>query len=278
MTRRTPLAIAVICLATLAAIPTVMADAQRGGRGPARPPGHVAVRGHTVFVGGYFYDPHFGPYPWWLPGEYPYWYYPVLDQHADLRVLATPKEAAVYVDGFYAGVVDDFNGIFQSLPLPPGGHGIALFYEGYRTVRQRLYLSPGSTFKWHETMERLPAGTASESPVLAPPVPPPPEHSVVPFRTPPVSQPAPLPPGLGAPLPAGQFGTLAIQIQPASADVTIDGERWLSADAGRFAIVTPIGSHRVEVAKPGYQPFSTETQVRPGETTTVNVSLSKEKS
>jgi hypothetical protein len=33
-------------------------------------------------------------------------------------VLATPKEAAVYVDGFYAGVVDDFDGVFQSLPLP----------------------------------------------------------------------------------------------------------------------------------------------------------------
>jgi hypothetical protein len=24
---------------------------------------HFAVRGHVVFVGGYFYDPHFGPYP-----------------------------------------------------------------------------------------------------------------------------------------------------------------------------------------------------------------------
>jgi hypothetical protein len=25
---------------------------------------HFAVRGRGVFVGGYFYDPHFGPYPW----------------------------------------------------------------------------------------------------------------------------------------------------------------------------------------------------------------------
>jgi hypothetical protein len=45
------------------------------GRGGARrsPPRHAAVivSGH-VFIGGYFYDPFFGPYPWWTRSLYPH--------------------------------------------------------------------------------------------------------------------------------------------------------------------------------------------------------------
>lgn len=163
------------------------------------------------------YDPHFGPYPWWGPGLYQYPYFPVYGLHANVRVLATPKEAAVYVDGFYAGIVDDFDGVFQSLPLPSGGHEITLYYPGYRTVSQRVYLSPGSTFKLHQTMERLPAGIASEPPPVAPPVPPPPEDSFVPPRTLPRDQPAPLSQEAGAVPQAAGYGSLALHIQPASA-------------------------------------------------------------
>jgi hypothetical protein len=36
----------------------------------------------------------------------------------------------VYVDGFYPGIVDDFNGVvFQALPLTPGGHTIILYLK-----------------------------------------------------------------------------------------------------------------------------------------------------
>jgi hypothetical protein len=41
--------------------------------------------------------------------------------------MARPEEAAVYVDGFYAGIVDDFDGVFQKLLLPPGDHTIVLY-------------------------------------------------------------------------------------------------------------------------------------------------------
>ena len=72
-----------------------------------------------IFIGGYFYDPFYGPYPWWNRVTYPYWYLPAFDLQADVRIQVTPKElrdTAVYVDGFYAGVVDDFDGVFQALP------------------------------------------------------------------------------------------------------------------------------------------------------------------
>src|SRR5439155_20300398 len=57
---------------------------------------------------------------------------------ASLRIEATPKQAEVYVDGYYAGIVDDFDGTFQRLHAQPGQHEITLYLDGYRTVRQRV--------------------------------------------------------------------------------------------------------------------------------------------
>jgi hypothetical protein len=231
------------------------------------------LSGH-VFIGGYFYDPFFGPYPWWPRTAYPYWYFPVYDTRAELRVSAKPEEAAVYVDGFYAGVVDDFDGIFQGLPLPPGGHTIVLYLEGYRTERHNVYLRPASSFKLRSTLERLTAGRVSEPPPVAPPVPPPPAGS---YRTPRTAPPVPAPvqpPAQAAVSPhAVGFGTIEVRVQPVTAELTIDGQRWLSSDEGHFVVQVPVGMHRIEVTKSGYQRFATDLEVRDGETTPRNVSL-----
>ena len=102
---------------------------EQGGRrrqAPAQPV--PIVRGH-VFIGGYFYDPFFGPYPWWPRTQYP-WYLPVYDTQAYLKVDLEPDDAAVYIDGYYAGIVDDFDSFFESLPLTPGGHTIVVQLNG----------------------------------------------------------------------------------------------------------------------------------------------------
>jgi hypothetical protein len=276
MSRRVIFAVFVVWLSMLVGGPSVTADAQHRGHGvPPSPPGHAVVRGHVVFVGGYFYDPHFGPYPWWGRGLYPYAYFPLRGLPASVRVLATPKEAGVYVDGFYAGVVADFDGIFQSLPLPPGGHEITLFYEGYCTVRRRVYLSPGSVFKLRQTMERLPEGVASEPPPVAPPLPPPPAGSFLPVPTPPRAQPGPSAGATAAP-PAVGYGSLSIRVQPGSAEVMVDSEPWASTVEGQFVLQLTVGSHRVDIVKAGFQHFSMEVQVRQGETTPLNIVLSRE--
>lgn len=241
------------------------------GRAEPRPP---VRRGAVVFIGGYFYDPFFGPYPWWPRPAYPYAYYPMFDNRAVLRILATPKHAAVYVDGFYAGIVDDFNGYFEGLPLPPGGHEIVLYLEGYRTVHRRMYLSPASTLKLHEAMERLAAGEVSEPPMLAPPLPAPPDGSYIPPRTAPQTPPPPARTSENMP----GAGTLTLRVQPAHAEVWIDGERWASSDGGRFVIQLPPGPHRIEVISAGYREYSSEIQVRDGETVPLNVSLMRESS
>lgn len=266
-------AVALSALVLIVTFP-VIADAQRRAvpRHPPHPQRAVAVRGH-VFIGGYFYDPFFGPYPWWQRTAYPYWYFPVYDNRADVRLRVEPEEAegaAVYVDGFYAGIVDDFNGVFQSLPLTPGGHTIVVYLESYRTVSHNIYLRPASSFKLRATMERLPAGETSERPELAPPLPAPPAGSYRAPATPPrapLAQPAP------RTAQAVGFGTLDLYVQPASAEVTIDGQRWVSSDGGHFIVQVPVGKHRVDVSLPGYRQFTTEIEVGDGQTIPLNVSL-----
>ena len=102
-----------------------------------------------MFVGGYFYDPFFGPYPWWTPAAYPYAYYPVYDNSADVRIQVKPKQATVYVDGYYAGIVDDFDGVFQHLDLEAGTHHIELRPEGQPPVAFDVNIQPGETITYH---------------------------------------------------------------------------------------------------------------------------------
>jgi hypothetical protein len=236
-------------------------------RPPPRPAPPRPSRGTFVFIGGYFYDPFFGPYPWWHRGAYPPWYYPVYDNHAEVRVACTPEEAAVYVDGFYAGIVDDFNGTFQRLALPPGGHRLTLYLPGFLTHELSVYLRPAATFTLRHTMLRLPPGETSELPRVASPVPTPPEGTYVPPRT--------TPPTTGVAMPAelGDAGTLELHVQPVTAEVIVDGARWLSSEPGVFVLQLPAGPHRIEVSAAGYRTFTSEATVRAGEATPVNVSL-----
>ena len=68
----------------------------------------------------------------------------------------------MYVDGYYAGVVDDFDGVFQRLSIEPGEHEVTLYRDGFRTVHQSVYLTPRSTFKLKYKMEPLAAGDVAE--------------------------------------------------------------------------------------------------------------------
>jgi hypothetical protein len=249
-----------------------------------------------VFVGGYraspfwLYDPWFG-YGFAAPfGPYSYGY-PYYYVDSSLRLEVKPKNAEVYVDGYYAGLVDDYDGTFQRLRVAPGQHEVVLYLDGYRTVRQRLYLEPNATFKVKYTMVPLPAGEQQETrpePVNPPPQPggpgygrgpvgrrppqgPPPEAPPPGPMTPPGQPTPPGPPRAGA---AFAYGTLAIRVQPSDVEILIDGEPWHSPDAqDRLVVEVAEGSHTIEIRKPGYRTYITQVQVRRGETTPLNVSL-----
>jgi PEGA domain len=107
--------------------------------------------------------------PFWGPGPYPYSAAYLNGQclSASVRVLATPVEANVYVDGFYAGLVDDFDGALQRLPVTPGDHAITLYLEGYGTVTKHVVASPDSPSQLQLTMDKLGPDDVSEPPPQA---------------------------------------------------------------------------------------------------------------
>ena len=238
---------------------TVPAEAQ--GHRPGRGPSGRAV----VFVGGY-YRPFFDPYAW-----YPYPWYPYqasvfppygvygFTQGGSVRLQVTPRQAEVYVDGYLAGTVDDFDGFFQRLRVAPGAHDIALYLDGHHTVHQNLHLAPGGDYKVRHTMVPLGAGEPAEP-------------RPVPAEVPQGSAPPVRPSGDLAP--ASRFGTLSIRVQPGDAEVLVDGKRWSGpVEQDRLVIQVSEGSHRIQVHRDGYQQFSTDVQARAGETATLNVSL-----
>ena len=201
------------------------------------------------------------------PAQYPFpppYGYPVrYDISSSVRIVATPKNAEVYVDGNYEGIVDDFNGFFQRLYVPPGTHEIVLYHDHYRSVHQKVYLAPRSSQKFHYTMVPLAAGEPNEPPPATPPQ-----------RVPPAAMP-PGPPPSSSPAETSRFGTLSIRVQPANAEIYVDGERWRGSDAADEHVVVQLaeGRHHVEVRKDGYQKFSADIQIRRSDTTPLNVSL-----
>ncbi|MGH9144130.1 MAG: PEGA domain-containing protein [Vicinamibacterales bacterium] len=263
--------------------------------------GHGRGRTSVVVVGGgfyspYYYDPFFFADPWYGGYQYPirpYGYgYRFAEADASVRLEVTPKEAEVFVDGYYAGVVDDFDGTFQRLHVPPGEHEIELWLDGYRTVRQKVYLTPDNTFKVKYQMERLASGQAPEpkpQPVEPPQVgnqprmQPPMGRGPMMRRIPPDQMPPPQPPPddprSGPDNPRGgqrnaSYGTLAIKVQPADAEVSIDGENWRGPGAqDRLTVEVSEGSHTVEIRKAGFRTYVTQVDVRRGQTTPLNVSL-----
>ena len=277
---------ATVLLFLFAAALLVTSDAnaqRRAVRGVRVVPGRVVVT--RAYYAPAFYGPWFHPYGFGFGFGYghghrygygypPYPYGPgyAYAPGAALRIDAEPRETEVFVDGYFAGSVDDFDGFFQRLHLEPGEHDVTLYLAGHRTSRQSVYLQPGKTFRIRHTMEPLPAGSPPEPrPVSAPVV----RRSI---------NPTPLPPrGSGGPPPADvavrqtDAATIAIRVQPAGAAVLIDGEEWKGPEADEQLVVQVApGAHRIEIRLGGYRTYSADIDVRAGETSPLNVSLSRE--
>jgi hypothetical protein len=246
-------------------------------------------------------------YPYPYPPPYHYAYGQPL---ASVRIEVTPKEAEVYVDGFYAGIVDDFDGVFQRLHTTPGAHTITLYLDGYRTVTQQLYLPPDDTFKVKYKMEPLRPGETPEARPVPPSPPPGPEAGVPipgprrrggyppygpgpygppPYGPPPPNAPAPnepppppAPPVPNAPPPPGTArgaqpagtGMISLRVQPSDADVLIDGQVWhVPSGQDRLMVDASAGTHSIQVRKAGYVGYLTDVFVHGNETATLDVNL-----
>jgi len=65
-----------------------------------------------------------------------------------------PWRAQVYVDGYYAGLVEHFKGYYQHLSLPAGSHVIDIFAQGYEPLEFEVNVTPGRTITYHGNLNR----------------------------------------------------------------------------------------------------------------------------
>jgi hypothetical protein len=73
----------------------------------------------------------------------------------NLRLKIDPKQAQIYVDGYYVGVVDSFDGTFQKLALDSGGHKIELKADGFESLQFEVLITPGETVTYKGDMKRV---------------------------------------------------------------------------------------------------------------------------
>jgi hypothetical protein len=113
------------------------------------PPHYYGPGGHfSVYFGvgsGYLYGaPYagrvYGYSGYSAPGVYgsPVYY-------GDIRLQVQPRDAQVFVDGYYSGIVDDFDGVFQRLTLEVGPHQIELVAPGLDSRVFEVYVDPART-------------------------------------------------------------------------------------------------------------------------------------
>ena len=124
---------------------------------------------------GRYYDPYYAygfhlgylAYsPWgWTPAfyGYPYWGYAgSYGYHAhgydlgSLKIKVTPRDAEVYVDGYFAGQVDDFDGFWQSLKLDSGGYRIEIRKPGFETLQFDVQVQPDRTITYRGELRPTP--------------------------------------------------------------------------------------------------------------------------
>ena len=236
-------------------------------------PGRYGLSGYGY--GYYDYGYSYGDYYGYYPQSYnrPYGYRTGNSGHAanvaQLRILVEPVKARVYVDGYYAGIVDDFDGLTQRLNVSPGRHDITFKLEGYTSHTFSTSASPDQTLKLRfdmvkgggetrdsigEAYDRRPepdqdrdSDTARYSSPSAP-------DRTLEVDSARAERPY-VPPSREI-----ERGELLLEIEPADASVYVDGEFF-----GKASQVTRLelagGRHRIEVVRPGYRTRETEVDI-----------------
>jgi hypothetical protein len=103
------------------------------------------------YYGGY-YSPWYGGYGYGYGAPYYYGW----NDDGSLRLKMKPRDATVFVDGYYVGRVDDYDGVFQRLRLEPGPHRIEVRAEGYEPMTFEVRILPDRTITYEESLKPQP--------------------------------------------------------------------------------------------------------------------------
>ncbi len=159
--------------------------------------------------------------------------------------------AQVRVDGAHAGVVGDFDGLFQRLRLPVGSHEIEITHPGSKTFRKRILVSRGRTYALQHRLEPAMSQVQRD--------PRPVDSAAVEAQSPKRGEEAV---GLS-------YGTLRLQVAPRQAQVFVDGAHAGVVDDfdGTFQRLTlPTGSHEIEITLDGHRTFREKVLISPRST------------
>jgi hypothetical protein len=105
--------------------------------------------GYGGYYGGY-YDPWYGGYP-----TTPQATYSSSSDEGALKLKIKPRQAEVYVDGYFVGVVDDFDGMFQRLHIESGTHRIEVRASGYENLDFDVRITPEHTTTYTGEMKKI---------------------------------------------------------------------------------------------------------------------------
>ena len=238
--------------------------------------------GSSYYYGGYpysrrYYGPSWYGYDYWYSPYYYSGYYGYSPRHyryrdsGSLRLQVQPEKTRVYVDGYYAGIVDDFDGLLQRLYLPPGRHEVTLKLDGYRNHTFKIYVPVDQTIKVHHEMVRG-AGEGTVD-VVGGPV----DYARLEERHDPRDRDRDdddfdaRDDGLDR----EDAGSLRLRIHPGDASVYVDG-RFRGAARDLESLRLAPGRHRVEVVRPGFRTVEREVEVSRGRSAELEVELTKQ--
>ena len=108
---------------------------------------------------GYGYNPYWNGYYGHSYGYSPYIYggYDQRDYYTgSLRLKVKPRFGEVLVDGYYVGLVNDYDGIFQRLRLKEGPHHIEIYEPGFEPLEFDVLILPGETVTYEGYLRPLP--------------------------------------------------------------------------------------------------------------------------
>jgi hypothetical protein len=65
--------------------------------------------------------------------------------YGGVRIINASRDAQVFADGYYVGLVDDFDGVFQHMNLEAGEHHIEIQEQGLDPIAFDIVVQPGQT-------------------------------------------------------------------------------------------------------------------------------------
>jgi PEGA domain len=109
-------------------------------------PWGYAGLGLAGYYGGGYYDGYGYGYPQYSASS---------GEEGSLRLKVKPRDASVFVDGYFAGHVDDFDGVFQRLHIEPGPHRIEISADGYETLTFEIRAESDRKTTYTGTLNRV---------------------------------------------------------------------------------------------------------------------------